>query len=228
MRKVLVCVISFLLILFTSVPLAHGQVNFPTSSDGQINEALAKIVPLRIIPSNPFYFLITAKETMLRALQPSSAKRTEFDMVLSGKRLKESYLLVANGDLVNASRNLLRYSGRLEKMVGGLDRAKSQNQDVSSLASEIAENLRSQEVLFYAISKRAEGLDDEYDFNKNYNKAALAFVDSVNALNNFKPGIRDRFRSATSSASEDLQDNAPKSSGFIEASPSVAPNRIIY
>ncbi|MEX2027879.1 MAG: DUF5667 domain-containing protein [Candidatus Curtissbacteria bacterium] len=228
MKRVLAYVISFLLLFLTSVPYAYGQVNFPTSSDGQINEALSHIVPLRIIPDNPFYFLITGKEIILRALQPSSAKRTQFDMILSGKRLKESYLLAANGDLKNASRNMVRYSDRLKKMVNGLDKAKSQNQDVSGLASEIAENLRSQEVLFFAIGKRTEGMDDEYGFDENYQKATLAFVDAVGVLNDFKPGIRDRFRSATNSVGEDLQESAPRSSGFIEASPSIKPNRIIY
>lgn len=231
MRKVLVCVISLLLFFLTLSPAhASNQIEFPQASEGQINEALAKIVPLRIIPSNPFYFFITGKELVLRVFAPSSVKRAQFDMTLAGKRLKESYLLVANGDIKNASLNMIRYGNKLREMTGGLDRAKSQNQDVANLIGEIAENLKSQEVLFFAIGKRTEGLEDGYGFRENYDKAAEAFVDGVNALNNFRPGIRDRFKSATSTAApeENLLDSAPKAPGFIEASPGVRPSKIIY
>lgn len=230
-KKVLVCVISFLL-LFSLLSPAHAsdRIEFPQASEGQINEALTKIVPLRIIPSNPFYFFITGKEIVLRIFQPSSVKRAQFDMTLAGKRLKEAYLLAANGDIKNASANMIRYGDKLRDMTGGLDRAKSQNQDVANLIGEIAENLKSQEVLFFAIGKRTEGMGDGYSFRENYDKAAEAFVDAVNALNNFRPGIRDRFKSATSTAApeENLLNSAPKAPGFIEASPSTKPNRIIY
>lgn len=230
-KRVLVCLVSFLLLIFSQKSVsAFDQIEFPQASEGQINEALSKIVPLRIIPSSPFYFLISGKETVLRAFQPSSAKRTEFDMTLSGKRLKESYLLVANGDIKNASFNMIRYGDKLREMNVGLDRAKSQNQDIANLIGEIAENLKSQEVLFFAIGKRTEGLGDGYNFRENYNKAATSFIDGVNALNNFRPGIRDRFKSATGTAApqENLFNSAPKTPGFIEASPSVVPRKIIY
>lgn len=230
-RIVLTCAISFLLFFLTLSPArASDRIEFPQASEGQINEALTKIVPLRIIPSNPFYFFITGKEMVLRIFQPSSVKRAQFDMILAGKRLKESYLLAANGDIKNASLNMLRYGDKLREMTGGLDRAKSQNQDIANLIGEIAENLKSQEVLFFAIGKRTEGLTEEHNFRENYNKEAAAFVDGVNALNNFRPGIRDRFKSATSTAApeENLLNSAPKAPGFIEASPSTKPNRIIY
>ncbi len=230
MRKVLVCLVSFLLLFWATVIPVHAQVDFPQASEGQINEALTKIVPLRIIPSNPFYFFITGKEMILRIFQPSSVKRAQFDMTLAGKRLKESYLLAANGDIKNASANMIRYGNKLRDMTSELDRAKSQNQDIANLIGEIAENLKSQEVLFFAIGKRTEGLGDGYNFRENYNKAAAVFVDTVNALNNFRPGIRDRFKSATSTAApeENLLNSAPKTPGFIEASPGVRPNKIIY
>ncbi|MDO8487391.1 MAG: DUF5667 domain-containing protein [Candidatus Curtissbacteria bacterium] len=229
-KKVLVCLVSFLLLFWATVLPVHAQVDFPQASDGQINGALSKIVPLRIIPSNPFYFLITGKEMILRVFQPSSVKRAEFDMTLSGKRLKEAYLLVANGDIKNASANMIRYGDKLREMTSGLDRAKSQNQDIANLIGEIAENLKSQEVLFFAIGKRTEGLGDGYNFRENYDKAAASFVDGVNALNNFRPGIRDRFKNATDTAAqeENLLNSAPKAPGFIEASASIKPNRIIY
>ncbi|MBI2598603.1 hypothetical protein HYW40_00030 [Candidatus Curtissbacteria bacterium] len=231
MRVVSVCLVSFLLFFYTLAPArAAFEIEFPQVSDGQINEALLKTVPLRLIPSNPFYFLISVKEAILWSFQPSSAKRTELDMVLAGKRLKESYLLVNRGDIKNASTNMTRYAQKIGKMTGGLAKARLQKQDVSTLVSEIAEDMKSHEVLFFAIKKRAEGLGDDYGFSKNYNSAAAAFVDAVAALDNFRPGIKDRFKSASESAEvrKTLFDSAPKSPGFIEASPSVKPRKIIY
>ncbi len=231
-KRILVCLISFFLLFSSTVSSVHAAVDFPQATDGQVTEALARIVPIRIVPDNPLYFLITIKETLLRATQPSSAKRAEFDMILSGKRLKESYLLLTNKDVSGASLSLTRYSQRLAKMTDGLGRAKSQNQDVGNLIGEIADNLRNQEVLFFAIKARAEGLGNGGDFAKNYNSAAAAFVDAINSLDNFRPGIRDRFKSATGSANsnrdKDLINSAPKTPGFIEASPEVKPNKIIY
>lgn len=230
MQRGSVCLLSFLLFFFTLSPAGALAVEFPQVSDGQINEALLKTVPLRFIPSSPFYFLISVKEAILWGFQPSSAKRAELDMVLAGKRLKESYLLVANGDIKNASTNMARYDQKIRKMTEGLEKARSQKQDVTTLVSEMAEDMKSHEVLFFAIKKRAEGREGDYGFGENYNWAAAGFIDAVAVLDNVRPGIKDRFKSASRSAEpqESLLESAPKSPGFIEASPSVKPRKIIY
>src|SRR3989344_6029581 len=108
MRIVSACLLVIFAVLVLVVFPVFGQTSyhFPEASEGQINEAIAKIVPIRWLPSHPLYFLIRAKETFSRALQPSSAKRAGFDFVLSGNRLKEAYLLLENGDLKNTGKSL--------------------------------------------------------------------------------------------------------------------------
>ena len=223
-KKVLVCLISFLLLSSTLGPV--NAADLPRASDGQINEAMTKIVPLRILPSNPFYFLIVGKETVLRVFQPSSAKRTEYDLVLSGKRLKESYLLLLRDNEKDASENMTRYTQRMRMMIEGMEKARAQKQDITNIVSEIAENLKSHEALLFAIQKKESG-NNKYNFGANYQAAVAVFVDAVWAINKFQPGISDRFKSATESAKPEI-DNSPKSPGFIEASPGSQPSRIIY
>lgn len=229
MIRISVCL---LLILFFVIPFGvFAEGNKPVEfSQGKVNESLAKIVPLRILPGNPFYFLITIKETVERMFQPSSEKRARFDFVLSGKRLKEAYLLSEKGAFKNASWDLLRYSGRIDKMIGQIEKARSQNQDVSNLVSVIADGLGAHEILFLAIDNKSKKVND-YNFGDNYKKAVKSLVQAINAINDVRPGLKDRFKIATSSAEPSTARPSPSpepSSTFFEALPSEKPRRIIY
>lgn len=163
-------------------------------------------------------------------LQPSSEKRARFDFVLSGKRLKEAYLFADKGDFKGASRGLLRYSGRLDKMIGQIEKARSQNQDVFNLVSVIADGFGAHEILFSAIDNKSKGVND-YNFEENYKKAVKSLVRAIGTINDVRPGLKDRFKIATSSAEPSTARPSPSpesSPTFFEASPSVQPRRVIY
>ena len=87
-----VCLLFFFLLFFLTVPLslAHTDYQFPSYTEGQINEALAKTVPLRFLPSNPLYFLITAKETVSRFFRPPSFKKVPFFFFFYRKKYKKN------------------------------------------------------------------------------------------------------------------------------------------
>lgn len=227
MRLVLVCLIA--IFIFFSVPsysLAHTSYNFPQASEGQINEALGKIVPVRFLISNPLYLLISVKETVNRFFQPSALKKAEFDMILSGKKLKEVFLLLEKNDVANARRTLALYSSRIEKMTSQFERARSQNQEVSSLVDLMAENLRVQETLFSAIDKRWQQMEEDYDFDFLLSAAVSSHASAVLALDNVKPGIADRFVTDDYVATEERI--TPYPVPYIqEATPTVKPKRII-
>jgi len=232
--KVSACVLIFLCFSFLTVNLvfADSQYRFPQVSEGQITEALQGTVPLRFLPSHPLYFLISAKETINRFFQPSSTKKAEFDLVLVGKRLKETYLLLQKNDIKGASRNLSRYGQRINKMISQLEKARSQNQDVGTLAAKIAEDLRYHEILFFAIDQERQNLGDDKNFNENFEKAASDFTKAVMAIDKIKPGLKNRFQTVVSfeSSQEEKVDNPipTPSSDIFESSPSVKPRRIIY
>jgi len=227
--KISACILAFLLLFYSITSAVFGQISyhFPEASEGQINEAVAKIVPIRWLPSHPLYFLIRVRETFSRALQPSSAKRAGFDFVLSGKRLKEAYLLLENGDLKNTGKSLNRYSSKLADVGKQLEKARSQNQDIAALTAEMSERFKNHEVLLYAISKKSEA----GDLDEVINASGDSFVNSIMVINNILPGVKDRYKTITNAENIESSQSAmptPSPLGTFQASPSARPKRIIY
>lgn len=230
MRFISACLLVIFAVLVLIVFPVFGQTNyhFPEASEGQINEAIAKIVPIRWLPSHPLYLLIRTKETFSRFLQPSSVKRAEFDFVLSGKRLKEVYILLDRGDSKSAKKSLLRYSTKLEDVGRQLEKARSQNQDVAALVAQMADGFKYQEVLLFAIAQKAQGSD----LDTTINIAGASFVATIKIVNNISPGVEDRFKTIVEeklreSSASALPSRDPEV-GTYQASPSARPRRIIY
>lgn len=215
---------------FKTDAYAHTQYNFPDVTEGQINEALARLVPLRFLPDHPLYFLITTKEAVQRFFQPSAAARTQFDLVLAGKRIKEAYLAANTGDFKNSSRALGSYQKRLEKLVWQFEKARSQNQEVVPLADRIAEGLKDHEIMLGATSEKWQGQEDAYDFDSNFADAVSGFSNAALAIDNVKPGLKNRFMIVREKESKNiiLPYVTPAGDFVIESSPSVRPRRIIF
>ena len=193
MRIVSACLTAlFFLAFFAKVSYAQIE-SFPKATDGQINEAVEKLPHVRILPSNPLHFFIRVKEKVSRFFNASSVKRAEFDLVLSGKRLKEAYLFTEKNDVANASKSLFQYSRRLEKLTEQMEKAGSQNQDVLELSERIADDLSMHERLFYVLSQKSESYQNGYNFAGNFQKAENEFKETVSAIDNVKPGLKDRF-----------------------------------
>ncbi len=227
MRIILACLLSFLILTLSSNWVwANTQFDFGEVSEGQIAETLQKTVPVRFLPSHPLYFLITFKETFNRLFQPSALKRSQFDLVLSGKRLKEAYQLLEQNNLSKASSSLARYSGRIDIMIAQLDKARMQNQDVVSIAGGIADTLKYHETLLVAINSKWQNKQDGVHFDENFANAVSSFKGAVVAIDNLKPGIKDRFVIKDDNEKEEvIQSPSPTPTG---ATPSGRPRRIIY
>lgn len=228
MKLVFACLASLIVFLWFPTLALAGDVKLPDVSEGQIQEAEGRIVPLRFLPSHPLYFTISLKELIERIFQPSSAKRAKFDSILAGKRLKEAYLLVVANKVSLSSDALGRYSDSITKMSDNLIKARSQNQDVVPLVSQIADAFGSHEVLFSAIEKKSAGLRTS-EFDANLKAAVQSFVEALFTINNIKPGLKDRFKMASSSAAIEKVESS--SSAVSEPStplPSFIPRRIIY
>ena len=194
MISVCFCVL-LLVFASTSIGFVFGANDylFPKATAGEINEAVEKLTPLRILPSNPLHFFISVKENITRFFNASSVKRAEFDLTLSGKRLKEAYLLTEKNDVANASKALFKYSRRLEKLREQMEKAKIQNQVVLELSEKIADDMAMHERFLYVISQKSESYQNSYNFADNFQKAENEFKDTVLAIDNVKPGLKDRF-----------------------------------
>ena len=194
MRIVLACLTAlFFLAFFANIAFAQVPSSFPKATEGQISEAVEKLPHIRILPSNPLHFFIRVKEKVSRFFNASSVKRAEFDLVLSGKRLKEAYLFTEKSDVKNAGKSLSLYGNRLEKLTEQMEKARSQNQDILELSEKIADELALQERLLYAISQKSQDYQNSYNFGDNLKRATNEFKETVSAIDNVKPGLKDRF-----------------------------------
>ena len=196
MKLISVC-FGVLLLVFASTNIGSvfgaNDYQFPKATAGEINEAVEKLTPLRILPSNPLHFFISVKENITRFFNASSIKRAEFDLALSGKRLKEAYLLTEKNDVKNASKALYRYSRRLEKLREQMEKAKNQNQVVVELSEKIADSLAIHERFLYAISQKSKDYQNSYSFDDNLKKSENEFKETVFVIDKVKPGLKNRF-----------------------------------
>lgn len=226
MKKILACLIFYFVLFANLQTVMASNLGLPDVSDGQIQEAEGKIVPVRFLPDEPLYFAILVKEFVNKIFQPSSAKRAEFDLVLSGKRLKEAYLLVLKGNMQGASGALDQYSKQIGKMTDNLQKARSQNQEVVPAVDGIAQNMQNHEILFSAISEKTNGAK-RAALEPAFSNALKNFVKAVFVINTIKPGVKDRFKTATASAqlkkAVQIEETDPP---FL--TPGEKPRRIIY
>ena len=227
MKIFLACTIVIILVFGVSPVFAQGIDKLPEPTGGQVNEALNKIVPIRFLPNHPLYFSIKVKETILRFFKPSAVKRAEYDFILTSKRIKESYFVYKNGDLKYLGASLMSYSKRVDITIGQIEKARSQNQEISMLAEKIIEGLVSQEVLLrhLKINERESG-----NF-ENLDGAIVSFEHLVDIIDNVKHGIKDRYKILND---EDYKQNEASTSSsqrsfeISETTKSSMPRRIIF
>jgi len=191
----------------------------------QVAEALGHIVPIRFLPDNPLYISISAKETVLRFFKPSAVRRAEFDYVLASKRIKESYVLNKKGKLDKVAGSLRRYALRLDTTTAQIEKARSQNQDVTVLASKVADNLEHQEILLLALAS-----DDKISNLIVLDQAFSSFVNLVSHIENIMPGVKNRYellKTSNENSQGDATSNITVPTENIFSTPSARPLRII-
>ncbi|KKP93957.1 MAG: hypothetical protein UR98_C0001G0042 [Parcubacteria group bacterium GW2011_GWA1_36_12] len=222
--------LSFILLVSSLFPvsaIAQSNGEIEKVSGGRIDEALAQTVPTRFLPNQHLYFLITLKESVTRFFKPSARERAEFDFIISGKRLKETYMLSKNNNLNEARKNLNRYVSRLNKMRKQIEKARAQNQDIAKQIDSISEGFESHKTfLIYFLGKNDT-------FGQELIDSVEAFDEAVRAIDIIKPGITNRFQILSVSEKDDgsnlNQTNDSQISPILnEASPSFNPRRIIY
>jgi len=76
-------------------------------------------------------------------------------------------------------------------------------------------------------------MKDEYNFDQNLTLATNSFTKAVYAIDNIKPGLKDRFKLSNTSQESEVEDQTPATpsanpSEIFQSSPSAKPRRIIY
>ncbi len=230
MNKLFACLVSALLFLTITIPVfAAKNFDFPKPTNGEVMEALQATVPVRFLPGNPLYFFILIKESVSRFFQPSAVERSKFDFAVSGKRLKESYLLLKRGDGKRASFNLSRYAKRNENVISQIEKSRAQNQAVEPTVSAMADALRFQERLLFTIYAMRPESDPA--FEENFSQAVDSFKDLVLEIDKIKLGVKNRFEITktieASSGADMIAEPTPEPTP-PEATTTYKPRRIIY
>ena len=230
MRYFLACFIVVLSFIFAVTPsVASSDPQFSKLSDGEIGEALDKTVPIRFLPGSLFYFFISTKESISRFFQPSAKERAQFDFALSGKRLKETYMLAEKNDYDRANRNLLAYTKRNGKIIEQINKARAQNQAVEPIVASMADLLIFHERLLLALDEISQTSSSGHKLDDNFLHAVSSFTELVMQLDNILPGIKNRFEIIKTDEVINIieTDNKPTPTP-LEATPSYRPRRIIY
>lgn len=216
MKFFLACLV-LLLVFFSRNTFASSDVSSP--SGGEIDEAIAKFPPLRFLPGEPLYPLIATKENFYRFFKASALERAQFDFMLSSKRLKESFELLENGKDSKAADNFERYTEKINDLIGQINKAKSQNQDIVALGDNIAAGLEFQEHLIsYFVSKDTQSSSD----------AESSFVKLVYRLEEIKPGYKNRFSLTKELEEKTAVEPSPEPTPSPLPSPDYSPRRVIY
>lgn len=222
MSKLLVCV-AILLSFSITAPSAFTNGILEKVSEGKVDEALMNTAHVRFLPPNPIYYTIRIKEKFNRFFTASAVKRAEFDFMISGKRLKEAYLLIEQGKLNHVRGVLFDYYSSTDKSALQLVKAKTQNQEIIPAVDMIIDRLEYHETLLIYLKTTN-------DTNQEVEIAIGSFESYVNQLEKIKPGIRQRFKLLKVQNKPVLQFEAlpsPKA-GSVEATSTSQPRRIIY
>jgi len=221
MKYLSACLLAIILVIFSysSVESAIDSSPSATVDDGQVEEVLLHTIPIRMLPGDNLYFLITLKEKYTRFFRPSAAKRAEFDFILSEKRLKESYLLLNNGKNAKGISNLKRYQSRLSKMTFQLDKARSQNQDIAKQVELISNGFRNQEIFLLSINQ-------DFIINIGYKDSVKSFSMAVKYVDTLLPGLKNRFKIIKDGNTDD-EESDDEDEFILESNPEAKPIRII-
>lgn len=189
----------------------------PEVTGPQVNEALMRITPLRFAAGSKLSYLIRIKESITHFFQPSSAKKAEYDLRISGKRLNEAYALTNEKKVSKAKDSLRSYKKLVDRMANEFEKARSQNQDIAGLVGATADVLKYHEILLSKIYSTS--VEDEAYFDA-MEQAIESFKQAVLAINNIQPGISDRFESLKNSQrQETIEEPEPSVQSTYSATP---------
>ncbi|OGD85799.1 hypothetical protein A2Z23_00770 [Candidatus Curtissbacteria bacterium RBG_16_39_7] len=208
MKKVIVLSFSFFLglnsLVFAQETKSLPQVtNLPLPQNGQVDEHLPRLSPIKLLPDHPIYFLITWKENAQRFLEGNVSQKAHFDTILAGKRIKETYLLIQKGNFKTSMGTVKRYSKQMERLEKELSGAQKQGADVVTTLDLLADNLfRHQDLMAQIISSVPDEQKEEFLRELNWANEKLIAVTEL--LEKGRPDqaqrLLSRYREATESA----------------------------
>lgn len=113
----------------------------PKVEKGEVEVSLQRLSPIKFLPDHTLYFLIALKEKFDYFRQPNKVKKALFDVKLTGKRIKEAYLLEEKGEIKKATESLKNYQRVSLRLQKELPEATNSGQAVFETQQLLADNL---------------------------------------------------------------------------------------
>jgi hypothetical protein len=196
MKNVLILSFSFFSVINSLVNAIATEsstqvTDLPLPQNGQVEEHLPRLSPIKFLPDHPFYFLITWKENAQRLLKADSARKAHFDTILAGKRIKETYLLTKKGNLKTSLETVKRYGNQMERLEKELTNAQKQGADVITILDLLADNLFRHQDLMAQIAVDVPN-DQRDEFLKELNRANEKLISVAKLLEKVRPDRAQR------------------------------------
>ena len=182
------------LAFFLSSTLASAQTRLPAGQDlpkvenYEIEETLVRLSPIRFLPDHPLYFLLALKEKVDHFTKPDKTAKALFDAHLSGKKIKEAYLLSQKNKFGDAQKSLKNYQKVGQRLRDELTQAASQGLPVFEIESLLADNLvRHLKIIIVLVPK-----SPDQDFKQELSKSLESAVEIGKLLEKHLPDAKER------------------------------------
>lgn len=180
------------LAFFLSSTSASAQ-NLPKVEQWEVDESLVRLSPIRFLPDHPLYFLITSKEKFDHFRKPDKADKALFDAFLSGKKIKEAYLLVQKNKLAQALQSLKNYQKINKRLVEELTQATNQGLPVFEAKALLADNLERHLKIIIVLANSSSNPE----FKQELAKSVEAAKNSAKLLESHLPDAERRILDLT-------------------------------
>ncbi len=122
----------------------------------EVEMIIDALPPISHLPGSPFFPLVSVKEDWEETFKPNQLEKINWKIIISNKRLKESYMLFNNSNKEEAVKNIFAYIESLNEIKDSAERLKSRG-DIALPRIALENNLTTQQrILTYFYN---EGLE---------------------------------------------------------------------
>lgn len=175
--------------------------HLPLPKSHELQDAIVKLSPVRFLPGHTVYIFVGLKEKVQRLFKPSAKDKAHFDTVLSGKRIKEAYLLAEKKDYKRARKAIERYGKRMDSLEKSLSSAQNQGQDVVTTVDLLADHLGKHQDLMAQILAIVPP-EEKGAFKSAFKTPNEKLIEVIALLQKGRPDQAQRFFTRYSVASE--------------------------
>ncbi len=110
-----------------------------------------------ILPDNPLYILKAIRDNVINFFITDPLKKSEYDLLMSDKRLVSAKMLVDKGEYQLAITTLSKAGNYFDEAIGLASTAKQQGEDTSSLLDKLYRASQKHQQVIYDMEQKTTG-----------------------------------------------------------------------